>query len=197
MLEAMSHFAVEPFAAFFALGQVPRSSDRPRLAQAYILHTADGGLIAIHLSSLEKFWRELLVALDATELQADERFATRLNRIEHHEALSAALDERFLRRPTQHWVDRLSQFDVPFAPVHPIDAVVRDPQVRHMGLIVPVQGAHGGEQAVRPAVQFDGEHATSVRTAPLLDEHGVAIRAAMAESPGWPALGEPNPPREE
>src|SRR5205814_320548 len=31
MLEAMTHFAVEPFAAFFALGAIPRSSDRPRL----------------------------------------------------------------------------------------------------------------------------------------------------------------------
>ncbi len=40
MLEAMSHFAVEPFAAFFALGTAPTSGDRPRLAQAYILKTA-------------------------------------------------------------------------------------------------------------------------------------------------------------
>ena len=56
MLEAMTHFAVEPFAAFFALGETPTSADRPRLAQAYILHTADQRLIAIHLSSLEKFW---------------------------------------------------------------------------------------------------------------------------------------------
>src|SRR6187402_1356138 len=71
MLEAMSHFAVEPFAAFFALGQVPRSSDRPRLAQAYILRTADGKLIAIHLSSLEKFWLGLVKALDADELNSD------------------------------------------------------------------------------------------------------------------------------
>ena len=52
MLEAMAHFAVEPFAAYFALGTVPKSSDRPRLAQAHILRTGDGGLIAIHLSSL-------------------------------------------------------------------------------------------------------------------------------------------------
>ena len=37
-----------------------QSSDRPRLAQAYILRTADGGLIAIHLSSLEKFWEGLV-----------------------------------------------------------------------------------------------------------------------------------------
>src|ERR1700748_3336129 len=74
MLEAMAHFAVEPFAAFFALGQIPTSADRPRLAQAYILHTADGRLIAIHLSSLEKFWQGLCTALEAPELKADPRF---------------------------------------------------------------------------------------------------------------------------
>ena len=65
MLEAMAHFAVEPYAAYFALGTVPKSADRPRLAQAHILRTGDGGLIAIHLSSLEKFWTGLLAALDA------------------------------------------------------------------------------------------------------------------------------------
>jgi crotonobetainyl-CoA:carnitine CoA-transferase CaiB-like acyl-CoA transferase len=190
MLEAMAHFAVEPFAAFFALGQVPRSSDRPRLAQAHILHTADGGLIAIHLSSLEKFWQGLSAALDAPELLDDPRFSTRQARIEHHEALSAALDARFSKQSTEHWVERLGRHDVPFAPVHSIDQVVHDPQVRHLDLIVPVEDAHGGRQAVRPALRFDGEHAAAVRTAPLLDEHGAAIRAALAQDPGWPA-----PPR--
>ena len=63
MLEAMTHFAVEPFAAYFALGTVPRSVDRPRLAQAYILRTADGRLIVLHLSSFEKFWTGLVAAL--------------------------------------------------------------------------------------------------------------------------------------
>ena len=33
MLEAMAHFAIEPFTAFFAAGVTPTSSDRPRLAQ--------------------------------------------------------------------------------------------------------------------------------------------------------------------
>jgi crotonobetainyl-CoA:carnitine CoA-transferase CaiB-like acyl-CoA transferase len=188
MLEAMAHFAVEPFAAFFALGQVPRSSDRPRLAQAYILHTSDHALLAIHLSSLEKFWDGLVAALGLPELKKDARFETRLARIENHEALNAALDASFSKQPMQHWVEQLSRHDVPFAPVNRIDEVVQNPQVRHLGLIVPVQNAHGGKQAVRPAVQFDGEHAHEVRTAPLLDEHGAAIRAALAERPGWPAL---------
>src|SRR6188768_731162 len=78
MLEAMAHFAVEPFAAFFALGVAPKSADRPRLAQAYILRTADDRLIAIHLSSLEKFWLGLVKALEADELNHDVRFNKRL-----------------------------------------------------------------------------------------------------------------------
>ena len=187
MLEAMAHFAVEPFAAYFALGTVPKSSDRPRLAQAHILRTGDGGLIAIHLSSLEKFWTGLIAALEAPELGADPRFATRVLRIEHYEALGAELDARFRGRPTEHWVARLALHDVPFAPIHSVDAAVADPQARHLGLIVPVDAPQTARHAVRPAVQFDGQRAASVRAAPLLGEQTVRIRDAVSGSHSWPA----------
>jgi crotonobetainyl-CoA:carnitine CoA-transferase CaiB-like acyl-CoA transferase len=186
MLEAMAHFAVEPFAAFFALGDRPRSSDRPRLAQAYILRTADGGLIAIHLSSLEKFWQGLLAAVDSQALRADPRFGARLSRIEHYEALCAVLDTEFRRRTTAEWIQRLHANDVPFAPIQSVDAVVEDPQVQHLGLIVPVERPHEARHSVRPPVQFDGERASSVTPAPKLDEHGASIRAAFARGECWP-----------
>jgi len=186
MLEAMAHFAVEPFAAYFALGQTPTSADRPRLAQAYILRTADERLIAIHLSSLEKFWQGLLTALDAPELATDPRFSTRGARIDAYEALRAELDTRFSRQPLAHWLARLQQNDVPYAPINRIDDVVEDPQVKHLGLVVSVEAPHGGASAVRPAVQFDGARSRSVRAAPLLDEHGAAIRAALASGQAWP-----------
>ena len=89
MLEAMAHFAVEPFAAFFALGPGADLRDRPRLAQAYILRTADERLIAIHLSSLEKFWKGLVAALEAPELAIDPRFNPRERRIAEYETLRA------------------------------------------------------------------------------------------------------------
>jgi crotonobetainyl-CoA:carnitine CoA-transferase CaiB-like acyl-CoA transferase len=187
MLEAMAHFVVEPFAAWFALGVRPRSSDRPRLAQAYILHTADGGLLAIHLSSLEKFWVSLTSALEAGHLRNDERFRTRQGRIDHYEELGAALDAIFARRPMSHWVERLGGNDVPFAPIHGIDEVVADPQVRHLGLVVPVAEAHGAREAVRPPLQFDGTRSQGVTSPPLLDEHGAAIRGVLANGGGWPA----------
>jgi crotonobetainyl-CoA:carnitine CoA-transferase CaiB-like acyl-CoA transferase len=186
MLEAMAHFAVEPYAAYFALGAVPKSSDRPRLAQAHILRTADGGLLAIHLSSLEKFWTGLTEALEAQALRNDPRFATRLARIENYDALGAELDAVFSRRSAAEWIARLERHDVPFAPINSVDAAVKDPQVRHLGLMVPVANPHTAAEAVRPAVQFDGERATTVVAAPLLDEHGASIRAALAAGAAWP-----------
>ena len=168
-------------------GETPTSADRPRLAQAYILHTADQRLIAIHLSSLEKFWTGLVAALEAPELASDPRFNTRLNRIAEYQALRLELDARFSRQPLAHWVERLQQHDVPYAPINRIDDVVKDPQVEHLGLIVPVEEPHGARRAVRPAVQFGGVRARSVRPAPLLNEHGAAIRAELASGVAWPS----------
>jgi crotonobetainyl-CoA:carnitine CoA-transferase CaiB-like acyl-CoA transferase len=187
MLEAMAHFTVEPYAAFFALGTVPRSSDRPRLAQAHILRTADGGFLAIHLSSLEKFWTGLVAALDAPQLATDPRFATRLARIDNYDALGRELDALFSRQDAQYWAERLGAHDVPHAPINRVDAAVKDPQVQHLGLMVPVQPPHAATHAVRPAVQFDGQRADGVHAAPLLGEHDVAIRASLAASSAWPA----------
>ncbi|HET9389939.1 MAG TPA: CoA transferase [Steroidobacteraceae bacterium] len=186
MLEAMAHFAVEPFAAYFALGQAPTSSDRPRLAQAYILRTSDARLIAIHLSSLEKFWEGLLAALDSAELARDQRFSTRQGRIAHYEPLALELNKHFARRSLAHWVEHLGRHDVPYAPINGIGEVIADPQVAHLGLIVPVLEPRSGAHAVRPPVQFGGRRAGSVRAAPALDEHGATIRGCLARGAPWP-----------
>ena len=140
MLEAMAHFAVEPFAAFFALGETPTSADRPRLAQAYILRTADERLIAIHLSSLEKFWQGLVAALEAPEL--GQRSAIQSARAPHRRIRDAAARARLRASRASRsstGCERLQAEDVPYAPVNRIDDVVRDPQVEHLGIVVPVE----------------------------------------------------------
>ena len=189
MLEAMAHFAVEPFAAFFALGVTPKSTDRPRLAQAYILRTADDRLLAIHLSSLEKFWQGLTHGARGGRTRCAIRGST--------SAWRASITTRrwakcstgcFRTRPLAEWAERLSAHDVPFAPINGIDSVVDDPQARHLGLVVPVESfREGGRYAVRPPLQFDGKRATQVSAAPLLDQHGSEIRAALSKDKRWPA----------
>ncbi|MGB3390772.1 MAG: CoA transferase [Pseudaminobacter sp.] len=188
MLEAMMHFAVEPFMGYFALGEEPSGTDRPRLAQAYIMRCKDGKLFAFHLSSLEKFWDALVEATSAQHLAADPRFATRLLRIDNYDALNQALNEIFATRNRSEWTERFSAFDVPFAPINSISDVLTDPQAHHLGMIVPVaERVEGAYKSVRPAYSFDGKRAKQVTAAPVVNQHGAAIREALSRSPmAWP-----------
>lgn len=189
MLEAMMHFAVEPFMGYFALGEVPISSDRPRLAQAFMVKCRDGKLAAFHLSSLDKFWDALVEAAECTELSRDLRFDTRQKRIENYDALRDELMQIFGERDRVDWVIRFADFDVPFAPVNTVSDVVEDPQAKHLGMIVPISDRkEGASHSVRSPYRLDGERDQAVTAAPVLDQHGESIRAVLQNNPGqWPA----------
>ena len=188
MLEAMMHFAVEPFTGFFALGDIPSALDRPRLAQAYVVTCADGRLIGIHMSSIEKFWTNLVLALEDSGLAEDHRFSSRQARIDNYSQLLESLNAIFGLKPRAVWLARMEGFDLPFAPVNSIAEAVEDPQAAHLGMFVGVADRReGAELAVRPAFQFDGQRADRVKAAPLIDQHGSAIRGALEAWPGrWP-----------
>ena len=191
MLEAMMHFAVEPFTGFFALGDVPTALDRPRLAQAFIVRTSDGKLIGLHLSSIEKFWTNLVEALGDKALAADPRFIVRQGRIDDYPVLLETLNGIFAQRTRGEWLARLEQFDLPFAPVNSIAEAAEDPQAAHLEMIAPVSGrVEGAERAIRAPMAFDGDRDRSVGAAPLLDQHGAAIRQALVNQPRqWPGRG--------
>jgi crotonobetainyl-CoA:carnitine CoA-transferase CaiB-like acyl-CoA transferase len=192
MMEAMAHFAIEPFTALFALGKAPGPNDRPKLAQAHILRTADQRMVVIHLSSLDKFWDELLEAFGAQHLKSDPRFATRMSRVDHFDALHSELEAITLTRPRAEWVAIMDGRDVPFASVNSIEDAANDPQAAALDLIVPVasDGPDAADKAVRPPVSYDGMRMTGVRPAPRLDADGLAIRAAVAERSAWPERGD-------
>jgi crotonobetainyl-CoA:carnitine CoA-transferase CaiB-like acyl-CoA transferase len=188
MLEAMMHFAVEPFTGFFALGDNPTALDRPRLAQAFIVKCRDGKPIGIHLSSIEKFWDNLVLAIDGQPLAADPRFEKRQGRIDNYLALLDQLNAIFSQHDRAEWVARLERFDLPFGPVNSIPEAAEDIQARHLEMVVPVtERSEGAALAIRPPFNFDGLHARSVKAAPTVDEDGPAIRAALAADPNvWP-----------
>lgn len=189
MLEAMMHFSIEPFTGYFALGDTPNALDRPRLAQAFIVRAKDDRLLGLHLSSIEKFWTNLVEALDDDALRADPRFAVRQDRIDNYLDLSQALNAIFARRDRADWLERLAGFDLPFAPVNTIAEAVEDEQARHMQMVVPVtERTEGAKETIRSAFTVDGVRDQLVNAAPLLDEHGPRIRAALTrDAAAWPA----------
>ncbi len=188
MMEAMAHFAIEPFTALFALGKAPGPNDRPRLAQAHILRTADERMVVIHLSSLDKFWDELTEAFNAPHLRTDPRFATRLARVDNFDALHEALEAITRTKPRAEWVAAMDGRDVPFSCVNSIAEAAEDPQAKALELIVPLvrDGDDAASHTVRPPITLDGVRQTNVRPAPRLDADSAAIRAALAAGSDWP-----------
>ena len=182
MVAAMAHFSIEQYHRYFVTGVVPGPSDRGRVSQSFAFRCGDGKLLAIHLSSPKKFWDGFLLAVATPQLAADPRFANRMDRVRNHEALEAALRPIFAARPRAEWLLRLSQADVPHAPILGLDETLADPQLRHLDieqrLVHPTEGP---VRTLRTPIVFDGQRAGAAMTAPpALNEHGQQIRARLA-----------------
>ncbi len=180
MLEAMAAFSNDAFVSYFAGGHSMGPYDRAAASGSHVYRCADGKLIALHLSSPEKFWAGLLRALEAPQLADDTRFATRGARIENYGALIDALRPIFAGRSRAAWVQVLETNDVPFAPVYAVADVLEDPQFRHLGLEVSVDHPiHGAFRSIRPPVRFNARADHTIVAPPVLNEHGEAIRSEL------------------
>jgi len=176
MLESTISFIPDTFSNFTRLGIAGDRHTRVATSQSYALACADGRMVAVHLSSPEKFWKGLLVAIERPDLGNDERFRTRDARVVNYAALKAELAEAFRTQPRVEWCRRLELQDVPHAPIWSVPEVIGDPQVRHLGTFYamqhPTEGAITGIQ--RPVV-IDGQRGPNRMAAPTLGEHTAAI----------------------
>lgn len=180
MVDATIAFMPDPFSNYYKTGEAQGLHTRSSVSQSYALRCSDGKLIAVHLSSPDKFWRGLLRAIERPELGADARFTERMDRAKHYQILRAELAQSFAQRPLAEWVARLSAEDVPFAPVYSIEEVEQDPQVRHLGTFYEIEHpTQGWQKNIRPPVRFNGERGLVHSAAPTLGEHAEAVLAEL------------------
>jgi crotonobetainyl-CoA:carnitine CoA-transferase CaiB-like acyl-CoA transferase len=104
-------------------------------------------------------------------------------RIENRQALVVQIAAWMLERTTGEWTTLLEPHAVPCAPILDLPQVFAHPQVVARGMKIH----NAGMPMVAPPMRLDGERAVSDRPAPQLDEHGAAIRDALARSPAWPS----------
>ena len=95
-----------------------------------------------------------------------------------------------LQRTTLEWVALLEPNAVPCAPILKVPEVFEHPQVVARGMQTSLRSE---DDRVMPLVanpmRFDGPRAMADQAPPSLDQHGDALREALAQSGGWPARG--------
>jgi len=184
MFEAMAHFNLDAFTHYYSAGEVMGPYSRPSVSQSYVMRCADGKWIALHMSSPEKFWRGLAVAIGKPDLFEDARFASREGRIRYQEELIEILGQSFATQSRDDWCRRLEAEDVPHAPVYDSSEVMEDPQARHLQLLVSSEHPSMGVfRTVRSPVSFDGQRALEVTAPPVLGEHNEEIKRQAGETP--------------
>ncbi|HWV41651.1 CoA transferase [Pseudorhodoplanes sp.] len=178
MLESGIAFIPDTFATFARLGIVSGSHTRVSTSQSYAFACADDRMLALHLSTPDKFWKGLLAAIERPELADDERFSTRDARVTHYEVLKAELAAAFRTQPRAEWCRRLEAEDVPHAPIWSADEVIEDPQVQHLRTFYEMQHPRlGTVTGIERPVLIDGERGPHRMPAPALGEHNAKIAA--------------------
>ncbi len=177
MLEASIAFSPEGFSQYTRHGMIPQPLSRVAISQSYAFRCADERLVAVHLSSVEKFWQGFIQAIERSDLLADERFATPPLRTQNYQELARLLGDTFATKTREEWCERLAAHDVPFAPVNNVPEVMADPQVRHLETFYEVEHPERGVlTAIHRPVRINGQRGPADKAAPVLGEHSDAIR---------------------
>ena len=139
MLDCQVALLENAIARYVATGQVPErlGSRHPSIAPFAAFATKDGH-IAIAAGNDELF-AQVAKVLGREQMIADPRFASNLQRVQHHEALHEQMELALSKKPSKEWLALLDAAGVPSGPLNNVAQVMADPQVLHRNMIVTAQ----------------------------------------------------------
>ncbi len=129
----------------------------------------------------DRQWRAFCAAAGLPDLVSeDPRFASHATRTENIDAILAMLERVFAERDTAEWARILEEADLPVAPVHTLDSILRDTHLAASGFFAAEEHPSEGRLVrMAPAARFSAGEAPPPRPAPRLGEHGEeALREA-------------------
>ena len=180
LLRASVSFVGENAARYFETGHVPRRKHRTTTAGVFAFEDRDGLPFVLHMSSPDKFWRNMFEVVGKPEWSEDSRFNNRRARIENYDTLVEQLTPIFRGGRREDWLRRLTEMDVPAAPINTLDEVFADPQVQTYGFPIEVEHPKMGKmKLLGNAVDMSRTPPSIDRPPPMLGEHTEEILTGL------------------
>lgn len=128
----------------------------------------------------EKLWASFCAALGLEQLKDDRRFATNAARLTHRAELLPILDELFVTRPADYWLEKLKDTDIPNGPINSIADTLAHPQHRARHFIVELQHPLAGlVRSMGNPVRLSETPASYRLAPPALGQHTGEILAGL------------------
>ena len=153
-------------------GVVPgqEGNHHPSVAPMGLFETRDGH-VNLAAAGQDLFGKFALLVQRHDWLQ-DARFASSAQRFAHREELRAEVNAALSQRTSGEWVELCNAAGIPCGPVHAINEMFADPQVRHLQLTQAVRSeAYGELELVKPGIDFADAEFAPRRAAPAAGEH--------------------------
>ncbi|MDR3669432.1 MAG: CoA transferase [Holophaga sp.] len=137
------------------------------------------GFINIAANKQEQ-WESVCDQLEVPELKTDPRFQERDTRKANRKALTSLLEARLTLKPTAQWVEQLNAKGVPSGAILSLGDALRQPQVRHRGVLqkttVPGMGAM---EVFGLTALFEKSSGDVTAPPPTLGQHNAEVYAQL------------------
>jgi crotonobetainyl-CoA:carnitine CoA-transferase CaiB-like acyl-CoA transferase len=180
LLSAMVAMMDFQAARWLVEGHVPgqAGNDHPTSIPTGVFPAADGYVNIAAAGNV--IWTRLCEALGEPSLATQPEYATGALRSKNRAALNELLAGLTRRHGSSELIELLNEAGVPCGPIYKMNEVFDDPQVRHLGMAVPVPKAGGGElKLVGPAIRLSRTPARMKRAIGPAGEHDDEILRSL------------------
>jgi formyl-CoA transferase len=109
------------------------------------------------------------------EVAKDPRFSDPAKLAANMKELTAIVDGVFRSQPMAHWREIFDAAHITYGLVRDPAEVVKDPQLRENGIVVPLEGAGKLTETVSSPIQIHGVNKEAAKRAPELGEHNEEV----------------------
>jgi crotonobetainyl-CoA:carnitine CoA-transferase CaiB-like acyl-CoA transferase len=135
----------------------------------------DGKFVGVD-AVVERLWRSFCQAIGHPELVDDPRYNSRVKRYQNRAELYRLVEEVFLTKTRDEWMEIFVKFGVPAGPVYNLDEAVADPQVLHRGMIKEMDHPRCGKLKITGnPIKMSASHEEVFAPHPALGENNQEI----------------------
>ena len=164
-------------------GELPvRAGMKHHLLTPYGPYLAkDGKYISIACLSQEH-WRKFCdQVIDRPDLPKLPEYENNEKRVENREKLESIVGEELKKKDRDEWLERLRAAEIPCGRVNNLDEVLTHPQLKHRGLIRPIETPNGEVNEIDNPIRFTG-HTSRMDFVAGLGEHTTKILTELGLS---------------